>query len=83
MRTFNLPALGEEQYVLTLNKRELVIIAHLLGSVSGDHTKTWRRDTNALYNQLQHELNDSMELSEMLDNILKASKDYVCATDDF
>lgn len=83
MRTFNLPALGEEQYVLTLNKRELVIIVHLLGSVSGDFTKTWRRDTNALYDQLLKELNDSMELNEMLDNIYNASENDVCATDDF
>lgn len=83
MRTFNLPALGEEQYVLTLNKRELVIILHLLGSVVGHVGETWRRDTNELYEQINFELNNSGELDYLLDLIFKASESEVIATDDF
>lgn len=83
MKTFNLPALGEEQYVLTLNKRELVIIAHLLGSVSGDHIDTWRRDTDELYDQLLRELVDSQELREMLHNLYNVSENVICATGKF
>lgn len=83
MRAFNLPALGEEQYVLTLNKRELVIILHLLGSVTGDVTKTWRWDTNEMYVQINFELNNSGELDYLLDLIFKASESEVIATDNF
>lgn len=83
MRTFNLPALGEEQYVLTLNKRELVIILHLLGSVVGHVGKTWRRDTNEMYEQINVELNNSGELDYLLGLIFSVSDAEVIATDDF
>lgn len=83
MKTFNLPTLGEEQYLLTLNKRELVIIFHLLGSVTGHVGETWRRDTNEMYEQINFELNNSGELDYLLDLIYNASESEVNATDDF